>query len=158
MNSSVEAPAIPSCADVGIEPVEPKKPNSTVNQKAWYDIEYDCYVHEDCALSLPDNDGLALAVAQVNNPSLGLPQDPAVHMAMEMPITLHMSLGLMTCFNQGVRLASTTVRKACLNLRRICCRLLKSKRSCCRQICQAPQTLTAPAPSRCASSRPRTGS
>src|SRR5882757_4310439 len=77
MNSpAIETAAIPAFADVGIEPtVEPNKPTSHVNQEAWYDIEYGCYVLEDCPLPPLENDDLAPAVAQDNHPSLGLSQD-----------------------------------------------------------------------------------
>jgi hypothetical protein len=76
MNSpSIEPADIPASADVGIEPtVEPNKPSSPVNQKAWYDIEYGCYILEDPLPPL-ERDDLAPAVAQDNHPSLGLSQD-----------------------------------------------------------------------------------
>jgi hypothetical protein len=77
MNSpSIEAAAIPASADVGIEPtVEPNKPTGPVNQEAWYDVEYGCYVLEDGPLPPLEKDDLAPAVAQDNHPSLGLSQD-----------------------------------------------------------------------------------
>lgn len=50
---SIEAAAMLASADVGIESsLELKKPTSHVNQEAWYDIEYGCYVLEDCPLPL----------------------------------------------------------------------------------------------------------
>ena len=49
---SIEAAAMLASADVGIESsLELKKPTSHVNQEAWYDIEYGCYVLEDCTPS-----------------------------------------------------------------------------------------------------------
>jgi hypothetical protein len=75
-STSIEAAAIPASADVGIEPtVEPNKPTSPVNQEAWYDIEYGCYVLEDCPLPPLEKDDLAPAVTEDNHPSLGLSQD-----------------------------------------------------------------------------------
>jgi hypothetical protein len=50
-------------------------PTGPVNQEAWYDIEYGCYVLEECPLPPLAKDYLASAVAQDNHPSLGLSQD-----------------------------------------------------------------------------------
>jgi hypothetical protein len=49
MNSpSIETAATPASVDVGIEPTvepnEPNKPISPVNQEAWYDIEVSCSI------------------------------------------------------------------------------------------------------------------
>jgi hypothetical protein len=60
---SIEAATIPSSANAGIELVEVNKPTSPINQEAWYDIDYSCYVLEDCPLPPPKKDDLALIVA-----------------------------------------------------------------------------------------------
>ena len=60
---SIEATAIPASVDVDIEPsIEPDKPTSPVNQEAWYNIEYGCYVLEDRPLPFQKDD-LASVVA-----------------------------------------------------------------------------------------------
>jgi hypothetical protein len=73
MNSPfIEAVAIPSSADAGIEPTtDPNKPTSPVYQEGWYDIEDGYYVFEE---PLPlEKDGLTPVVAQDNHLSLGVP-------------------------------------------------------------------------------------
>jgi hypothetical protein len=72
---SIRAAAMLASADIGIESsLELKKPTSHVNQEAWYDIEYGCYVLKDCPLPL-ENDGLAPVLAEDNHPLLELLQD-----------------------------------------------------------------------------------
>jgi hypothetical protein len=76
MNSPfIEPAAMPTSADVGIDPtVELNKPTTHVNQEAWYDIEYGCYVPEDGPLPL-EKDDLAPLLAEDNQPSPGSSQD-----------------------------------------------------------------------------------
>jgi hypothetical protein len=74
---SVEAAAMPALVDVDIESaVEMKKPTGHASQEAWYDIEYGCYVLEDCPSSL-DEDGLTPMLAQEYRHSPGPSQDAA---------------------------------------------------------------------------------
>ncbi|RFU24937.1 hypothetical protein B7463_g11398, partial [Scytalidium lignicola] len=70
---STEAVAMLASVDVSIESaVELNKPTSRDNQEVWYDIEYGCYVLENCPLPSLETDDLALTAAPDNNASGGL--------------------------------------------------------------------------------------
>jgi hypothetical protein len=72
-NSFIEVAAMRALAVAGIEStVELNKSTSHINQEARYNIEYGCYVLEDCPLPSPETDDLAPMAAQDNHPSPGL--------------------------------------------------------------------------------------